>query len=304
MEMMDIRAAIRWLNESSDSMIVMGKTLESQPKGETDFLKRELIAAQRTAIEAALNTSLVAAILIGEQVILELPLLMGHSEDYLALVKAQARYREESDKACAVLKNTAPVNQTAPAAPDASELGTPMDRMKGGSTIDIEEAKALRNSQRRLGAFLRKRYAPRTNGGPLTAAEIAEETELRALISKRSAALVCPPGYGPEDAMEDNNRLHQLNCKRLSPPSCGGGELKGADDEEEAFLTARVAAFRHSQEGRDRHRIRKLEVYRVVRSNDEQTELDGLRAVYPKGPESELTKAIKLKLEELRQQSK
>jgi hypothetical protein len=173
-----------------------------------------------------------------------------------------------------------------------------------GFTIDIEEAKALRNSQHRLGVLLRKRYAPSKNGGPLTAAEIAEEPELRALISKRSAALVCPPGYGPQDAMEDSNRLHQLNCKRLSPPSCGGGELKGADDEEEAFLTARVAAFRHSQEGRDRHRITELEVYRRYRNSDEQAELDRLRVVYPKGPESELTKAIKLKLEELRQQSK
>jgi hypothetical protein len=173
-----------------------------------------------------------------------------------------------------------------------------------GFAIDIEEAKALRNSQHRLGALLRKRYAPRKNGGPLTAAEIAEEPELRALISKRAAAFVCPAGYGPRDAMEDSNRLHQLNCKRLSPPSCGGGELQGADDEEEAFLMARVAAFRHSPEGRDRQRITELEVYRLVRSNDEQTELDGLRAVYPNGPESELTKAIKLRLEELRQQSK
>jgi hypothetical protein len=33
MEMMDIHAVIRWLNESSDSMVVIGKTLESQPKG-------------------------------------------------------------------------------------------------------------------------------------------------------------------------------------------------------------------------------------------------------------------------------
>jgi hypothetical protein len=174
-----------------------------------------------------------------------------------------------------------------------------------GFTIDIEEAKALRNIQRRLGALLRKRYGPSRNGGPLTAAEIADESELSALISKRSAALVCPPGYGPQDAMEHSNRLHQLNCKRLSPASCGGGELKGADDEEEAFLTARVAAFRQNQEGRDRHRIMELEVYRPYRSNDEQAELDGLRAVYPNVPsESASTKAIELRLAELRQQSK
>jgi hypothetical protein len=80
MEMMDIRAAIRWLNESSDGMMVFGKSLESQPKGESDPLKRELIAAQRAAVEAFLNTSLVSARLIGEQVLLELPLLMGHSD--------------------------------------------------------------------------------------------------------------------------------------------------------------------------------------------------------------------------------
>ena|SRR5450759_5049817 len=130
MEMMDIRAAIRWLNESSDLMTVIVKSLESQPKGETDTLKRELIAAQRAAIEAALNSSMVTAILISEQIILELPLLMGHAEDYSALAKAQARYREESNKACSVLKNTAPVNQTAPAAPHALEPRTPADRMK------------------------------------------------------------------------------------------------------------------------------------------------------------------------------
>ncbi len=121
MEMMDIRAAIRWLNESSDLMMVIGKILESQPKGETDFLKRELIATQRTAIETALNASLVGAILISEQLILELPLLMGHAEDYSALAQAHARYREESNKACSVLESTATVNPTAPATPHALE---------------------------------------------------------------------------------------------------------------------------------------------------------------------------------------
>jgi len=130
MEMMDIRAAIRWLNESCDLMTVIVKSLESQPKGETDTLKQELIAAQRALIEALLNGSLVSAILISEQMILELPLLMGHSEDYLTLVKAQARYREESNKACSVLEKTAPVNQTATAAPQAQEPRTPVDRMK------------------------------------------------------------------------------------------------------------------------------------------------------------------------------
>ena len=125
----------------------------------------------------------------------------------------------------------------------------------------------------------------------LTAAEILEETELGALINKRAAEFVCPPGYGPDDAMKDSNRLHQLNCKRLRPPSCGGGELKGAEDEEEAFLTARVAAYRHSPEGRARDRMWELEINDITGSLtlDEQKELDQLVLLYPKPPgESEL----------------
>jgi hypothetical protein len=130
MEMIDIRAAIRWFNESSDLMKVIGKSLASQPKGETDSLKRELIAAHHALIETALNASLVAAILINEQVTLELPLLMGHAEDYSALAKAQAHYREESNKACSVLESTAPVNLTARATPHALEPRTAADLQK------------------------------------------------------------------------------------------------------------------------------------------------------------------------------
>jgi hypothetical protein len=127
-----------------------------------------------------------------------------------------------------------------------------------GFVIDIEEAKALRDIEHRLAVFLRKRYGPSENAGPLTDAEIVEESELDAMFHKRAAALESPPGYGENDAKSDSNRLHQLNCKRFSPPSCGGGDLKGADDEEEALLTARLAAYRYSPEGRDRARMLKL----------------------------------------------
>ena len=152
-----------------------------------------------------------------------------------------------------------------------------------GFIIDIADAKALRDLEHRLAVLLRKRYAPSETGGPLTAAEIVEETELGAMISKRAAALICPPGYGPGDATKDRNRLHLLHCKRLSPPSCGGGELKGVEDEEEALLTARVAAYRYSPEGRDRQRMQQLEWKGIggCRSADEQEELDRLRNIYP-----------------------
>ena len=127
-----------------------------------------------------------------------------------------------------------------------------------GFKIDIAEAKAFRDMEHRLAVLMRNNMG-RVRRCTLTAADKVEKTELDALISKRAAEFVCPPGYGPGDAMKDSNRLHQLNCKRMSPPSCGGGELKGAEDEEEAFLTARVAAYRHSPEGRGRQRMRELE---------------------------------------------
>jgi len=165
-----------------------------------------------------------------------------------------------------------------------------------GFNIDIAEAKAFRDMEHRRLVLMRK---DRTR----TAAEIREESQLEALISKRAAEFVRPPGYGPDDAMKDANLLHQLNCKRLWPPSRGGGELKGAEDEEEAFLTARLAAYRHSAEGRGRRRMRELELKGIGRSLtlDEKKELDQLVLLYPEPPrESELATALKLKLAELR----
>jgi hypothetical protein len=72
-------------------------------------------------------------------------------------------------------------------------------RETDGFTIDIEEAKALREIEHRLTVFLRRRYAPSGNGGPLTDAEIDEESELDAMLHKMAAALVSPPGYGASE---------------------------------------------------------------------------------------------------------
>ena len=83
---------------------------------------------------------------------------------------------------------------------------------------------------------------------------------------------------------------------------CGGGELKGAEDEEEAFLTVRVAAFQHSPEGRGRRRMLALKLKGVsgCRSPEEQKELEHLKVVYPEGPsQCALPKAIELKLSSL-----
>jgi hypothetical protein len=119
---------------------------------------------------------------------------------------------------------------------------------------NLSQAKTFRDLERRLSALLRKRYAPTENGGPLTECERREESELRAQYIDMAQQIECPPGYSSRNAREDSDRLHQLLCKRLSPPSTGGGELTGAEDDEEAILKARVAAYWHSPEGRDRKR--------------------------------------------------
>jgi hypothetical protein len=103
--------------------------------------------------------------------------------------------------------------------------------------------------QEHLCELLRKRTTPSQYGGPLSAAEEQEEPWLRARFTKMAKAIGCPVGYGPRQAKNDRARIHQLYCKRISPPSCGGGPLPDAEDAEEAQLTARVAAFDESPEG-------------------------------------------------------
>jgi hypothetical protein len=127
--------------------------------------------------------------------------------------------------------------------------------------------------------------------------------DLRARHIDIAPAIPCPPGYSYRNAREDNDRLHQLHCKRQSPPSTGGGDLSGADDDEEAILTARVASYRHSSEGRDLKRIQELEFQRICGDLNEQgqKELDELTRKYPnRNANSELASAIRDKLMQLR----
>ena len=132
--------------------------------------------------------------------------------------------------------------------------------------------------------------------------ECQEESELRAQCIDMAQQFECPPGYSYRNAREDSDRLHQLHCKRLSPPSCGGGELSGAEDDEEAILTARVAAYWQSPTGRERKRLEELELRRFSRrllNDEEQKELDELRKKYPVAKtESEIGR----KLRELQEQ--
>jgi hypothetical protein len=151
-------------------------------------------------------------------------------------------------------------------------------------TIDTTVAKALRDDHERLSYLVRKEAAPREYGDPLSAAEADEESRLQRSIAEKARAIGCPAGYGSREARRDGNRLHQLNCKRISP----GGRLTGAEDIEEARLVARVAAFDESPEGCARRRIFELileEFGRRGLSAAQQNELHRLQTLYPDQPD-------------------
>jgi hypothetical protein len=135
-------------------------------------------------------------------------------------------------------------------------------------------------------AMLIRKRSPSQHGGSVSAAEVEEESRLRASMADRVRAIGCPAGYGERQRRNDSDRLHQLNCKRLSPRSCGGGTLTNAEDAEEAQLMARLAAYHESPEGRARSRIFKLELQTFAEglSTAEQNELDSLRTLYPDLP--------------------
>jgi hypothetical protein len=153
-------------------------------------------------------------------------------------------------------------------------------------TIDPVVARAIRDDTERLNELLRKRYAPSQHGGPLSAAEEQEDSRLSARIAELAKAIGCPVGYGALQAQKDGNRLSKLYYKRISPPSCGGGDLSDAEDAEEAQLRARVAAYEQSPEGLARSRIRDLGLKECLGrcTTAEQGELDRLRALYPNPP--------------------
>jgi hypothetical protein len=117
--------------------------------------------------------------------------------------------------------------------------------------VDPGLARELRDNSQRLRELAHKEFA---RGDQLSAAEEQEKSSLHARIDEIAQAIGCPAHYGPREARKDNDRLHSLYCKRISPPSCGGGTLSEAEDAEEAQLTARVAAFEETPEGRARRR--------------------------------------------------
>jgi len=138
-------------------------------------------------------------------------------------------------------------------------IGRPENCQPMGQTTyapNLSQAKTIRDIEHRLSALVRKSFGPTESGGPLTESERQEQSELRARYIDMAQQVECPPGYSYRNARQDSDRLHQLHCKRLSPRSAGGGELTAAEDDEEALLTAWVAAYWQSPDGRERKRLR------------------------------------------------
>jgi hypothetical protein len=126
MQMMDIHRAIQWFKESCDLMVAARENLQSHAQDESNVLKRELIVGQRALVRAILDGSSRVSGAISRQIILEQPLLMGHGEEFSALIKAQARYGAENNETWSLWNKTVPVNETTPANPQAREPGNPL----------------------------------------------------------------------------------------------------------------------------------------------------------------------------------
>jgi|ERR1700730_4039614 hypothetical protein len=151
--------------------------------------------------------------------------------------------------------------------------------------MDPALAKRLRDDDVRLHELFQKEVNPKESGGPLTAADEQERVMLRARVDETVKALRCPPGYGAVEARKDRHRLEDFFYKRLAMRRRCGDTLTDAEDAEEAQLTARVAAFDQTPEGRGRCRILELERARFHGlSPAEQMELEILRGLYPELP--------------------
>jgi hypothetical protein len=164
---------------------------------------------------------------------------------------------------------------------ESSAPGISAERLRqvnDGCSIDIVEARALRDDHKRLTELIQLKPF----GQKLSASELEEQATLRDRISARARIMVCPEGYSPKQARLDSDRLHQLHRKLMSSVSCGGGSLSDEESDEEALLTARRAAFEETAEGRGRRRI--FELFLTQRSGAEQNELDELQKLYPAEP--------------------
>jgi hypothetical protein len=118
-----------------------------------------------------------------------------------------------------------------------------------GFTVDPAVARELRDAELRLSVLRQAAYPRQTGDSP-------EQKKIKARIAEIEKGLKCPAGYTELEAREDRKRLKELSRKRRSERPYN--KLGKEDDAEEAHVTARLAAYGQSDEGRVRSRIRSL----------------------------------------------
>src|SRR5262249_10866263 len=148
-----------------------------------------------------------------------------------------------------------------------------------GFSIDPALANALRDDRKRLDELERARpdfmSRWRTN-----APDSPEERMLRERIAERAKTISCPADYGFTEVWDDRVRLlARQNHDELPPWFAHLTPLN--DDAAEAQAIARIEAFNQTPEGRARARIAELERFWWRRTPAENSELDGLLALYP-----------------------
>jgi uncharacterized protein YnzC (UPF0291/DUF896 family) len=136
-----------------------------------------------------------------------------------------------------------------------------------GFNIDFSTARALRDEE--------ARYRRMRGNDP-------EWANVEARIAAIKRDLTYPPDYGTTEVTRDSRRLGELSDKNRS------AKLTQKEDAEQATLNARVAAFKGTPEAEkwrsDCFRIWKLTFRKKFRhslTDEEQAELDSLRALYP-----------------------
>jgi len=156
-----------------------------------------------------------------------------------------------------------------------------------GFTIELTEARALRDEQAQVAALAR----PKTTGTATTETQAQEATELDrqradidARISARIKSFGCPATYGRRDMTEDERPLRELAKKRRYEG------LTTEEDAEEAIVSARLAAFDATPQGKTRKdeiarrdRLAYKKKYRSKEfSAEDRDEYERLCTLYPR----------------------
>jgi hypothetical protein len=141
-----------------------------------------------------------------------------------------------------------------------------------GFKIDPVVAKVVREIKTQWDA-LSPAYASKPSP-----ADIKERESLHARLCENIETIDCPDGYGGRDLEKDDERLQELNERRIK------AKLTPEEIAEEAYLVSRTEVYRATPKHQAWGRIYELEKYRALGytlNTSELSELEALRAQFP-----------------------